>query len=109
MFWKEAYKHCKEAAETQLARIEEDLFLPPMENTPSSPEANGTEPSKASTPTSKLSKVPQRVIKGDSKLHFFSDKVFLLVYFFWFLVCRLEVSVDWTTIFTGESDVHVVF
>ncbi|XP_053400625.1 myosin-9-like [Mercenaria mercenaria] len=49
------YKHCKEAAENQLSRIEEDLFLPPLENASTNgPETNGTEHLKSPT-TSKHS------------------------------------------------------
>ncbi|WAQ99528.1 hypothetical protein MAR_023901 [Mya arenaria] len=36
------YKHCQEAAENQQGRIDEDLFLPPME-APPSPDTNGTD------------------------------------------------------------------
>lgn len=49
------YTHCKEAAENQLSRIEEDLFLPPLENSSfESPDTNGTEHLKSPT-TSKHS------------------------------------------------------
>lgn len=59
-FPKETFKHCKDAAESQLSRIEEDLFLPPMENTASSPDANGTDAIKSPT-SSKMSKVGTKI------------------------------------------------
>lgn len=55
------YKHCKEAAENQLSRVEEDIFLPPLES-PTSPtgEANGTDPSKSlSSSKHSSSKIPR--------------------------------------------------
>jgi len=40
-----------------MSRIEEDLFLPPLENPMSSPDVNGTEPVKSPTPSKSSSKV----------------------------------------------------
>lgn len=53
------YKHCKESAETQLSRIEEDIFLPPMES-PVSPMSPEHKDSPAKTPSKQsMSRIPR--------------------------------------------------
>ncbi|KAL4230262.1 hypothetical protein ACF0H5_010648 [Mactra antiquata] len=55
------YTHCKEAAENQMSRIDEDLFLPPLENdAASSLDTNGVEQLKSPTSSkSSMSKIPR--------------------------------------------------
>ncbi|XP_052793985.1 putative uncharacterized protein MYH16 isoform X5 [Mya arenaria] len=66
------YKHCQEAAENQQGRIDEDLFLPPME-APPSPDTNGTDGLRSPTGSKhsmsklkgeKLPEVPVEVRQG---------------------------------------------
>ncbi|XP_052793982.1 putative uncharacterized protein MYH16 isoform X2 [Mya arenaria] len=53
------YKHCQEAAENQQGRIDEDLFLPPME-APPSPDTNGTDGLRSPTGSKhSMSKIPR--------------------------------------------------
>lgn len=57
------YEHCKEAADVQLSKIEEDMFLPPLENPELlSPDSNGTDHHPKSPPASKAhsaSRIPR--------------------------------------------------
>ncbi|XP_060591775.1 DNA ligase 1-like isoform X2 [Ruditapes philippinarum] len=55
------YNHCKESAENQLARIDEDLFLPPLENSPTNnADTNGTEHLRSPTSSKhSMSKIPR--------------------------------------------------
>lgn len=57
------YEHCKEAADVQLSRIEEHMFLPPLENASlHSPDSNGTDHQPKSPPASKAhsaSRIPR--------------------------------------------------
>ncbi|KAH3830594.1 uncharacterized protein LOC127877437 isoform X1 [Dreissena polymorpha] len=53
------YSHCKESSDNQNSRIEEDLFLPPMESHSSTSEPNGTEQLKSPISTKSHSKIPR--------------------------------------------------
>ena len=54
LFLQEIYEHCKESAGEQLSKIEEDMFLPPLENPALiSPDSNGTDHQPKSPPPSK--------------------------------------------------------
>ncbi|KAK3596862.1 hypothetical protein CHS0354_039857 [Potamilus streckersoni] len=59
----ECYKYCQDSAETQLNRIEENMFLPPMVTSPKSPEhCNDSEPLSPVTPKQQQtssSKIPR--------------------------------------------------
>ncbi|XP_060591777.1 DNA ligase 1-like isoform X4 [Ruditapes philippinarum] len=68
------YNHCKESAENQLARIDEDLFLPPLENSPTNnADTNGTEHLRSPTSSKhsmskvkgeKVPEIPTEIRKG---------------------------------------------